>query len=315
MARTPHGTPATARSLPLDRRSWLRHAASVGLAVTAGGLLSACGSGDVVSALSPGRFVVFGDGLSDLGQGGNRYTVNDGTVNIWAQQLANRYGKTVTSQAQGGLGFAQGHGPSASLPRNLEEQVSAFLTGQTFQAQDVVLINLPMADVLAAAASVKAGTQTEAAALSQMDAVGKAHVATVRRLIAAGAKYIVVLGVYDLGKSPWAVQQNQAGFMSAAVLRLNDAFKVEAVNLGSNLLYVDAAFLVNRNADNKSGPTYGFIYATNPVCTTPTALTCTNTTVVDTNFNQYLFADAIHLTPNGNRQLGDYAFDQLRARW
>jgi len=31
--------------------------------------------------------------------------------------------------------------------------------------------------------------------------------------------------------------------------------------------------------------------------------------------SQYLFADQIHMTPAGNIYLGDYAYDQLRARW
>ena len=69
----------------------------------------------------------------------------------------------------------------------------------------MVLINLPMTDVLTAMAAVKASTLTESAALAQVDAVGRAHVGKVKRLIAAGAQYIVVAGVYDMGKSPWAI--------------------------------------------------------------------------------------------------------------
>lgn len=298
-----------------QRRQLLRRAGALGLSLAAGGWLSACGSGDVVSAISPSRFVVFGDGLSDLGQGGGRYTVNDGTVNVWAERVASRYGKTVTSQAQGGLGYAQGHAPTASLPRTLTTQIDAFLATNSFQAQDVVLVNLPMADVLTPVAAVKAGNLTEAAALAQIDAAGAAHVASVRRLIAAGAKYIVVCGVYDLSKSPFATQQNQVALFSTASLRLNDAFKVAAVNLATNLLYVDTAFLVNRNTDVKLAPGYGFSNTTDAVCTTPTALTCNDTTLVSTSKAQYVFVDTLHLTPACQVQLGDYAYDQLHARW
>lgn len=84
------------RAHGLTRRSLLRAGALGGLAVTVGstGLFRACGSGDIVSALVPTRFISLGDGLSDLGQGstGLRYTINDGTLNIWADRLANRYG-------------------------------------------------------------------------------------------------------------------------------------------------------------------------------------------------------------------------------
>lgn len=309
------GSPVEAAAPGVQRRRFLQGTGALGLAAASSSWLTACGSGDVVSAISPDRFIVFGDGLSDVGQGGGRYTINDGSVNIWAERLASRYGKTVTSQAAGGLGFAQGHAADAALPRTLDAQIAAFLAGNTFRSQDVVLINLPMAGVLGPAAAVKAGTLTTSAALAQADATGTAHAATVKQLIAAGAKYVVVCGVYDLAKSPFATQQNQVTLMGDATLKLNDAFKVAAVNLANNLLYVDAAFLVNRNADTKTGPAFGFTNATAGICTTPTALTCNDSTLVSTGKAQYVFADSIHLTPACQVSLGDYAYDQFHARW
>lgn len=310
-ASRPHG---------LSRRSLLRAGALGGLAVTVGstGLLSACGSGDIVSALVPTRFISFGDGLSDLGQGstGLRYTINDGTLNTWADRLANRYGLLLTAQKAGGQGYAQGHAVGSALPRTLAQQIDAFLASNTLGSTDVVLINLPMTDVLTAMAAVKAGTLTESAALAQVDAVGRAHVVQVKRLIAAGAQYIVVAGVYDLGKSPWAIAQTQESLFTSASIKLNDAFKTDAVNLGKNLLFVDAAFLVNRNALAETRGSYGFVQVTTPICTTPDAFTCTSGTLVSgATASQYLFADQIHMTPAGNIYLGDYAYDQLRARW
>ena len=41
-------------------------------------LLAACGSSTTESAISPQRFIAFGDAVSDVGQKGSRYTVNDG---------------------------------------------------------------------------------------------------------------------------------------------------------------------------------------------------------------------------------------------
>ncbi|HEX5784230.1 MAG TPA: SGNH/GDSL hydrolase family protein [Burkholderiaceae bacterium] len=295
----------------LSRRGVLRG----GLALGTASLLAACGSGDVVSAINPSRFIAFGDGLSDVGQAGSRYTVNDGTINIWAEHVASRYGKTLSAQSKGGLGFAQGHGPTEALPRTLAAQIDAFLASNTFQTDDVVLINLPMADVLAPVAAVKAGTLTETAALAQVDTHGNARADDMKRLIAAGAKHIVVCGVYDLSRSPFAAQQDQKGLFSLASLRLNDAFKLAAVNLGANLLFVDAAFLVNRNADDKTGPAFGFANRTTALCTTPTAFSCNDSTLASTSKASYLFADNLHLTPNGHLQLGDYAYLQLHSRW
>lgn len=312
-----HTHPLDPRPAPLTRRSLLRAGAacSLGAAVGASALLSACGSGDIVSALSPTRFISFGDGLSDVGQGGNRYTVNDGTVNIWSAKLASRYGLSLSAASAGGLGFAQGHAVGQPLPRTVAQQIDAFLAKpHTFTATDVVLINLPMTDVLTPLAAVKAGTLSDSAALAQIDAAGRAHAGQVRRLVAAGAKYVVVTGVYDLGKSPWAIAQNQVGLFTTASTTLNDAFKTDGVNLGANLLYVDAAFLVNRNV--LTGGTYGFVVIDKAVCTTTNALDCTPQTLVSgATASQYVFADAIHLSPACQQQLGDYAYDQLRGRW
>ncbi len=314
-ARTPRATAPTAPT-PLSRRGVLRAGAAGGLAALLGGatLLTGCGDGEIVSALAPSRFVSFGDGLSDLGQGGTRYTINDSTVNTWADRLASRYGKTLTAQAAGGLGYAQGHAPTGALPRTLAAQIDVFLASQTLTANDVVLINLPMADVLSALAAVKASTLTETAALAQVDAVGRAHVVQVKRLLAAGAKYVLVLGMYHLGTSPFAIAQGQVALATSLSQKLNDAFKTDAVNLGANLLFVDTAFLVNRNV--LTGSVYGFTNFNTAICTTADASTCSSSTLLSgATAAQYVFADGIHLTPTCNQQLGDYAYTQLANRW
>lgn len=316
-------TDHTNRTSPVTRRSLLRMGAVSGALAATGtaGLLSACGSGDIVSALQPSRFIAFGDGLSDVGQSGTRYTINDSTVNTWADRLASRYGKTLTAQAAGGLGYAQGHAATDAMPRSIEAQIDAFLANQAFGSSDVVLMNIPLSYVLRPVTAAKAGTITEATALTQIADSGTAFAAQVKRLIAAGAKYIVVAGVYDLGRSPYGIALNLPGLLtsevqksSAAVTRLNDTFKIEVVKLGTNVLFVDAAYLVNRNV--QFGPNWGFVNSNTPICTTPTALTCTDSTLIaNANKIQYLFADNIHLTPNANQQLGDYAYDQLHGRW
>lgn len=302
---------------PLSRRALLRAGALGGLTAALGtttAMLGGCGDGSIVSALTPSRFISFGDGLSDVGQGGVRYTINDGTINTWADRLANRYGKTLTAQAAGGLGFARGHGANQPAPDTISSQIDRFLASNTFGVDDVVLLNLPMASVLGPVAAVKAGTLTEAAALTQIDAAGVALSAQVKRLIAAGAKHVVTAGVYDLGKSPFGIAQNQVAFFTTAAQRLNDAFKTDAVNLGTNLLFVDAAFLVNRNV--LTGPAYGFVNFNTAICTTANASTCNSGTLLaGATATQYVFADGIHLTPACNQQLGDYAYEQIRARW
>ena len=46
--------------------------------------LGGCGSSTTASALAPTRIISFGDNVSDVGQHhGQKYTVNDGSVNTW----------------------------------------------------------------------------------------------------------------------------------------------------------------------------------------------------------------------------------------
>lgn len=277
-----------------SRRRFLQGGLLTGAAALAGpALLSACGSGDIVSALVPSRFIVLGDGLSYLGD--PRYTVNDGSINIWAERVADRFGLDVV---QGSTGFAAGYATVAGV----DAQISSVLAAGAPGANDVYLVNAPMQNVL------NAPTDTAAAA-----AAGTALATAVRRLITAGAKYVVVAGLYDLGKSPHAIAASQVSAYSSASLAFNDAFKVAAADLGATLLFVDLAYYINQVVDSPAS--YGLINATSAVCTTATADLCTTATLTDSAYVDYLFADSIHFTPEAHRLFGDYTYDQLKSRW
>ena len=88
--------------------NWMRRTALVAACASAA-LLAACGSSTTESAITPDRFIAFGDGFSDVGQKGSRYTVNNGSVNNWTLQLASHYQKTLTPVSSGGLSYAQGN--------------------------------------------------------------------------------------------------------------------------------------------------------------------------------------------------------------
>lgn len=273
------------------RRRFLQGGLLTGATALAGGsLLSACGSGEIDSPLSPSRFVVLGDGMSFLGD--PRYTVNDGSVNNWAAQMAARYGFTLTAAD----GFAAGNATVADMAG----QVAAVGTPGE---KDVFLVNAPMADIFAASAST-----------SSAAAAGTALATHMRQLIAAGAKYVLFVSVYDLGKSPAAIALGQADAYTAAALSFNSAFKTSASDLGANLLIVDATRYFNLVV--ASPPSYGLTNATTAVCTSATVTACTSATVLaGADYNTYLFADDRHLTPAGHRLFGNYAYDQAKARW
>jgi outer membrane lipase/esterase len=286
-------------------------------AVAASALLASCGSGSVYSALEPTRIVAMGDGLTDLGAA--RYTVNDGTTNVWVQQVAASYGLGI-AQAPGGQGWAQGNarvalkpdaaGGSATL--TMSEQVNAFLAANTIGKDDLILLNAGLSDLWVQAKDIKAGSITEAQALLNAAEAGKALGALARRLVAAGATHIVVVGTYNLGKSPFAAAQGLSSTLENASLKYNEALLVDMVDLGANVLYVDAAFrynqIINQPASN------GFTNSTSAACSTPDASTCTQSTVV-ADYATYVFADDKYFTPAAQRSFGDYAFSRIKTRW
>ena len=273
-----------------SRRRFLQGSLLTGAAALAGPtLLSACGDGDIVSALQPTRIRVLGDGFGFLGS--PRFTVNGASAKLWVDQIASRYGIALSAAD----GAAVGNATAADVAG----QVAALGPPAS---NDLFVVNAPMADIFASNGN-----------LNVAEAAGKTLAIAIRNLIASGAQYVLFAGVYDLGKSPAAIALGQQTALSAASLALNNAFKVNSTDLGKNLLFVDLAFYVNELV--RIPNTYGLTNATTPVCTVSPATACTTATLVASDFENYLFADDRHLTPEAHRLFGDYAFDQINRRW
>ena len=315
--------------------NWLRRSVLTAACASVA-LLAACGSGTIESALKPARFVAFGDGFSDVGQvGGARYTVNDASVNNWTQQLASTYGLTMTPVSAGGSSYAQGNARvkvqpdavgNASTP-TVTQQVDAFFASGGIKANDVVVLGAGTADIIAEMAAVTAGTQTPAQMLAHVQQAGKDLGAQAIRLVDAGAKYVVVSGAYNLGRSPWGIAIGQVDLLTNASSKFNEAFLVSIVNQGANILYVDAAYYFN--LVTSSPDAYAFNNATTAVCTSVDASNgigigagqvnsalCTPSTVLSgATYGKYVFADSVYVTPEAQRLFGIYAYDRLHARW
>ena len=314
-------------------RLWLRRAL-LWAATASAMLLAACGSGSIESQLTPTRLIVFGDAMADLGQTGSRYTVNDGTTNIWTAQLAARFGKTLTTAAAGGTSYATGNARVVAKPDaagnaatpTVKEQIDSFLASGSFSNTDLVIVNAGTADVIAEAAAFSAGAQTQDQMLADLKQAGRDLGTQVRRLVDAGAKQVVVVGPYNLGRSAWAKEVTTlASPLEAGVSRFNDEMLVSVVDLGANVLYVDAALYFNLVTASPAG--YDLSNVTNPACTSVdpgagigtgagqvNSALCTASTVVS-NSSVYLFADRVYVGPVAHRKFGDYAYDRIRARW
>jgi outer membrane lipase/esterase len=312
---------------------WLRRAFMVA-AWASVALLAGCGSSSVVSALTPTRFIAFGDAFSDLGAAGTgKYSVNNGGNN-WVQQMAAGYGRSVTSVLDGGTSYARGNARVTSAvdaaggaAPSVTQQITNFLAaGGSFGPTDVVVINGGFSDIIAEMGAVNSGAQTSAAMLANVGQEGRDLAAQVRRLVKAGAKYVLVTGVMNMGFTPWATNIGQVSLLSQASGKFNDELVVSMVDLGANVLYVDAAFFYNLM--NTSPANYAFNNSVNPVCNSVdpgpgigiglgqvNSSLCTPATVGGQDYSKFLYADAVYSTPSAHRQFGDYAYSRIHARW
>jgi outer membrane lipase/esterase len=273
-------------------------------------VISACGSGSTFEPLVPTRVVSFGDGLSDVGQTGAKFTVNDGTVNIWAQQVAARYGQTLTAAVSGGLGFAQGGARIGTGANSITDQIGTFLAGNTVGARDLLIIDAGVAELAALAQA----NPTDAAFAAAARVAGQTLATQVLRLTAAGVKHVVIANAPDMGKTPLAATapSRTAGF-SAATRAFNDGLKEALGNVTTGVLLVDNEAYVNSLFNNPALLGAG-ANVTAPACT-GLVTACTNTANVVANYAVYLFADDRHLAPAAHRLIGDNAYNNIRNRW
>lgn len=298
-------------------------------------LLSACGAGSIASQLVPARFVSFGTGFSDLGQSGSKYTVNDGTANTWIDELAVQFGTSVRPAVAGGNGYARGNArviqkpdaaQNASTP-TIKEQIDAFLARDKFGPNDVATIDGGMSDIIVQMNATLAGSQTQAQMIANVQQAGRDLGDQVRRLVQSGAKYVVLTGTYNLGRTPWAARIGQGTTLNDAMVKFNEALLVSVVDLGGNVLYIDSGFYFNLVTGSPS--TYSLTDASTVVCTSVdsgngigvgvnqvnSALCSPSTLQAGLSQNLYVFADQVYLTPVAHRLFGDYAFTRMRARW
>jgi phospholipase/lecithinase/hemolysin len=312
---------------------WLRRAfmaaACASLALVAG-----CGSSSVYSALKPARFVGFGDAFSDLGAGGaGRYTVNDTSTNNWTQFVSFTYGVGMSSLADGGTSRAAGNARvtatvdaagGAAVP--VTQQISNFLASGSFGPNDVVLINGGISDLIVQMQAVTSGAQSDAAMIANVEQAGRELGAQVRRLVNAGAKYVVVAGTYDLARTPWGGATGRTDLLSRASTRFNDELLLSIVDLGTNVLYVDAAYYFNLVTGN--GSNYNFSNAVDPVCTSVDAgpgigigtgqinsSLCNTGTLANADYEKFIFADRVYPSPHMHRLFGEYAYNRIKQRW
>ena len=272
----------------------------------------------------------FGDSLTDNGSfipvlpvGTGRFTTNPGPV--WAQFFAQYYGFNATPANQGGTDYAEGGARVSQLPgvpnspptgtaTPVTTQVARFLakgpldpnaTYSFLAGADDVFFQLGLAQAgLISSTQVQANLATAATDLVTA-------IATIR---AAGAKYIIVWNLPDIGKTPFGVSSGATGAAQITALSsfYNRVLLAGLDTAGIRAIRLDSFRLFNELIANPA--LYGFTNATSPACGATSSLLCTAANLVTPNAAQtYVFADGVHPTTATHNLVAQFALSVIAA--
>lgn len=278
------------------------------------------------------KTVFFGDSLTDSGHfrpvlmqldpsAGivGRFTTNPGWV--WSEYVADHYGTNAVpnGNGQGGDNYAVGGarvgvdevGPLGLTP-SLKTQASAYLAANGGKADANALYSVwgGANDLFQVQADPSQAQAIIGAAVT--DQVG-----IVGALSGAGAQYIVVPTIPDIGLTPasragGAVAMAQGTALAKAY---NDALFGGLKQAGLKVIPVDTFAILQEIVADPG--TYGFSNVTGTACQpqiTAQSLTCNPTTYVSPDAaNSYVFADGVHPTTAAHQILGQYALSILEA--
>lgn len=276
--------------------------------------------------------VFFGDSLTDSGyfrpllvqanpQAAilGRFTTNPGLV--WSEVLADYYGTRADSNGNGqtGTNYAAGGarvgtnstGALGPIP-SLATQVGRYLTANGGRADPGALYTVwgGANDLFAAAA---APTQAQAIIGSAVTA----QIGLVGQLRGAGAQYILVPTIPDLGITPSFRAQGAAAMAQGTQLSVgyNSALFAGLASNGLSVIPVDTFGLLREVAANPAQ--FGFTNITGTACQpqiTAQSLTCNPGTYVNPSAPYtYLFADGVHPTTRAHDIVADLAINAIEG--
>jgi outer membrane lipase/esterase len=283
-------------------------------------------------ALTFSGLYVFGDSLSDTGYfrpalaaalgpaaaaNLGRFTTNPGPV--WSELIAQAYGGNSKPANAGGGIYAQGGAqatgnapPSRVGPLNQQRpsatQVTEYLTATGGRADPNALYGVWFGanDVFTQLEGLLGGTTSQAQVQANVVAAANAEVAQIARLQAAGARYILVFALPDIGVTP-AFATNPA---TASVTALSAGYNTTLFNgvraLNLSVIPVDTFSLLAEVRANAAA--FGFTNITTPACLPigSSALTCSAANIPAGAATSYLYSDPVHPTSGAHAIVGDF---------
>lgn len=290
-------------------------------------------AGAPMPALADGPYsqtVFFGDSLTDGGffrpllpasvrPVTGQFTTNPGFV--WSQYLAEYYGTSATPNGNGqtGTNYAAGGarvginttGALGPIP-SLATQVNNYLATNGGRADSGALYT-----VWGGANDLFAITNGGANPTTTISSAVASQIGIVTQLGNAGARYVLVATVPDLGITPAFRAQGATAQAQATGLATtyNNALFSGLASSGLRVIPLDTFNLLREIVASPS--VYGFTNVTGTACQpqiTANSLTCNPTSLVTPDApNTHVFADGVHPTTRAHQILSQYAVSVLEA--
>ena len=273
------------------------------------------------------QFYFFGDSLSDAGSfkpvlppGTGKFTTNPGP--IWAEVLAQRFGSSATPANQGGNDYAEGGARVTQLPgvpaspptgtaTPVAVQVQHFLAKGAVDPKALYSVWAGANDLFFQLGLAQAGLITPTDLQTNLATAATQVVQQVGILNAAGARYIMVFNLPDVGNTPFGRGSGQGASITALSSFFNSTLSTGLDALHVDVIRLNVFSLLDEVVANPAA--YGFTNATSPACTVP-SLVCTSSTLVAPNAAQtYVFADSVHPTTATHQVIADYAASVIEA--
>ena len=280
--------------------------------------------------------VIFGDSLSDSGNiaqinglpPGTSFTTNPDPV--WAEIVAQTFGASGTNSLAGGTNYAWGGAcvdPNVACETPVsttQQQISQHLSGGNADPDTLYMIWGGVNDISAVTEENQSDAQ---GALNGTLQAAEAYVDQIRGLQDAGARYVVVLNLPDVGKTINAQRDGPvaAAELSALAQAYNEALSTGLGSLEHGIIPVNASVLLDEIIENPGN--YGFTNIDEIACTPGSnplrpsggieSLVCGPT---DSGYlsppktdETYLFADGSHPSGLGHAAVASMVISTLEA--
>ncbi|MBC7988630.1 MAG: autotransporter domain-containing protein [Luteimonas sp.] len=247
-----------------------------------------------------------------------QFTTNPGFV--WSQYLADFYGTSAApnGNGQGGPNYAAGGarvgvdvvGPLGFIP-SLVTQTNTYLAANGGRADPNALYTVwgGANDLFAVAADPSQAQAIIGGAVT-------AQIGIVGTLQAAGARYVIVPTIPDIGVTPSSLAGDPAGQAQGTALATayNTALFGGLASAGLSVIPLDTFHFLQEVVANPAQ--YGFSNVTGTACLPPgsSSLTCSPAAWASPDApNTYLFADGVHPTSGAHRIVADLAVSALEG--